>query len=90
MANALASQSMLELDKRGGCGGADDFYENSPPPVLQQSHSPHSPGKKFSFWFPANNSGILLFKRTICSFMQMGLCMMILLAKPRTASGENL
>ncbi|XP_040572011.1 activated Cdc42 kinase-like isoform X2 [Lepeophtheirus salmonis] len=45
MANALASKSMHELDKRG----TEDFYENSPIP---SPLTPNSPSKKFSFWFP--------------------------------------
>ena len=45
MANALASKSMHELDKRT----TDHFYDSSPglSPL-----TPNSPTKKFSFWFP--------------------------------------
>ncbi|QQP58541.1 Tyrosineprotein kinase PR2like, partial [Caligus rogercresseyi] len=47
MANALASKSMHELDKRGT---GEDFYEVSSP--IHSPLTPNSPSKKFSFWFP--------------------------------------
>lgn len=42
MANAIASKSMHDLDKRH----LDDFYPEQP------CQTPNSPAKKFSFWFP--------------------------------------
>jgi hypothetical protein len=45
MANALASKSMHELDKRT----MDHFYDSSPAP---SPLTPNSPTKRFSFWFP--------------------------------------
>ena len=49
MANALASKSMHDLDKRHL-----DLYDYSPP--LQSPLTPNSPSKKFSFWFPGKVS----------------------------------
>lgn len=49
MANALASKSMHDLDKR--C--IDSFYDNSP---IRSPLTPNSPSKKFQFWFPGKSS----------------------------------
>ena len=47
MANAIASKSMHDLDKRH----LDDFYPEQP------CQTPNSPAKKFSFWFPKESQG---------------------------------
>ena len=47
MANAIASKSMHDLDKRH----LDDFYPEQP------CQTPNSPAKKFSFWFPKEPQG---------------------------------
>ena len=49
MANAIASKSMHDLDKRH----LEDFYPEQPP-----CQTPNSPtAKKFSFWFPNSGGG---------------------------------
>ena len=45
MANALASKSMHDLDKRHL---DEDFYENAA--AAAASRTPNSPSKKFTFW----------------------------------------
>ena len=45
MANALASKSMHDIDKKS----MDHFYEHSPG---RSPITPNSPAKKFSFFFP--------------------------------------
>ena len=49
MANAIASKSMHDLDKRG----LDEFDGQPPLPP----HTPTSPAKKFNFWFPTAGGG---------------------------------
>ena len=51
MANAIASKSMHDLDKRH----LEDFYPEQPPPPCQTPNSPTA--KKFSFWFPNSGGG---------------------------------
>ena len=50
MANALASKSMHDIDKKS----MEQFYEHSPG---RSPITPNSPSKKFSFFFPNVNSG---------------------------------
>ncbi len=51
MANALASKSMHDLDKRHLAGG-EDLYDGGGPPPAPSPLTPNSPSKKFAFWFP--------------------------------------
>ena len=53
MANALASKSMHDIDKKS----MEQFYEHSPG---RSPITPTSPSKKFSFFFPTVNSGKFL------------------------------
>ena len=48
MANALASKSMHDIDKKS----MDHFYDQSPG---RSPITPNSPAKKFSFFFPSGN-----------------------------------
>ena len=54
MANALASKSMQDLDKRGlHLAGEDPLYNNyDGGPPAPSPLTPNSPSKKFAFWFP--------------------------------------
>ena len=48
LANALASKSMHDLDKRSNGDDVDMGYGGVSP------HTPNSPSKKFHFWFPGS------------------------------------
>ena len=50
LANALASKSMHDLDKRSNGDDVDMGYGGVSP------HTPNSPSKKFHFWFPGSQT----------------------------------
>ena len=54
MANALASKSMYDIDKKSM--NLDHWNDNSSPG--RSPITPNSPSKKFSFFFPSSSSGV--------------------------------